>query len=235
VTRTNEDDVLPGEIARLHPAQGVVLRRFDLGSPEIDPVWAASLLDAEETARAARYVRPDQQARARASRALLRSCLAPLIGRAPDALHFAIGEHGKPSLTGGPEFSVSHSADRFLVAVSEHGELGVDVELPATPRNLDAAARWAFTSDEVAALDRLDEIIRKRAFLRVWTAKEAALKALGVGLQKPMRTLSLAPEGLDRLGDAFWRPATIATEAERMALTDVSVQDDIACLALRQV
>jgi 4'-phosphopantetheinyl transferase len=228
------DPILPGEIARLHPAQGVVLRRFDLASAEIDPAWAASLIDAEEAARAARYVREDQQIRARASRALLRSCLAPLVGRAPEALRFEIGAHGKPSLPGGPEFSVSHSTDRFVVAISEHGEIGVDVELPATPRNLDAAARYSFTTDEAAVISTLAETVRGRAILRIWTAKEAALKALGVGLQKPMRTLAIAPEGLAGLGFAFWRPVAIEADRERMTLSDVSVADDIACLALRQ-
>lgn len=228
------DDILPGEIARLHPAQGVVLRRFDLASAEIDPQWAASLIDAEEAGRAARYLREDQQARARASRALLRSCLAPLVGRSPEMLSFEIGPHGKPSLRGGPEFSVSHSTDRFLVAVSERGEIGVDVELPATPRNLDAAARFALSPDEAAALAALAETVRARAMLRIWTAKEAALKALGVGMQKPMRALLLAPEGIAGLGAPFWRPVAAEIEDQRLALSDVSVADDVACLALRQ-
>ena len=72
------------------------------------------------------------------------------------ALRYPAG--GKPALAGGPYFSISHSATRVAVALSEHCEVGIDVE--------DLAA--------AADADRLGR----------WTAVEATLKAAGSGLRR---------------------------------------------------
>jgi len=75
----------------------------------------------------------------------------------PSRLRFPQG--GKPSLEGGPHFSISHSACRVAVAVSDRHELGLDIE-------------------DVGARDR------SRPALERWTAVEASLKALGSGLRR---------------------------------------------------
>ena len=64
---------------------------------------------------------------------------------------------GKPFLDGGPWFSVSHSGGRVAVAVSDHCELGLDLE-------------------------DLDRPGLDRDALERWVAVEAALKAVGAGL-----------------------------------------------------
>jgi 4'-phosphopantetheinyl transferase len=225
---------LPGETSRLHPCQGVVVRRFDLAAPAIDPAWAESVLSPEEEARAARLVRAGHAARFRAARALLRACLAEVVGGSASNLALETTAGGKPGLAvPGPSFNVSHSGDRLLVAVSEAGEVGVDVELWPTARDRNAVARYACTEAEAAAIGALDGALRARAILRVWTAKEAALKAIGVGLALPMRTLSLASDGISGLGLDFWRPCALETEHGRIALVDLSLAGDVACLALR--
>jgi len=75
----------------------------------------------------------------------------------PSRLRFPQG--GKPSLEGGPHFSISHSACRVAVALSDRCELGLDIE--------DAGAHG-----------------RSRPELERWTALEASLKALGAGLRR---------------------------------------------------
>ena len=58
---------------------------------------------------------------------------------------------------------------------------GVDIEVA---RNVDARriAQRYFAASELALLDTLDGQARERAFFRLWTLKEAAVKALGEGL-----------------------------------------------------
>lgn len=112
--------------------------------------------------------RRDAAARAASLRALclLAEGVARLRGAPldPSQLRFPYG--GKPSLDSGPQFSISHSPRRVVVALSEQHELGVDVE-------------------EIGAHGR------GRAALERWTAVEAALKALGAGLrQSPQVRLS---------------------------------------------
>ncbi len=99
-------------------------------------------------------------------------------------LRLAVDTHGKPRLAApsSPRFNLSHCGDVVLLAIGRGVELGVDVEvLRPRPRALQLAQRY-FTADEAAALAALPEDVRQQAFYRLWTAKEAVLKALGRGL-----------------------------------------------------
>jgi 4'-phosphopantetheinyl transferase len=96
------------------------------------------------------------------------------------------GVHGKPYL-GAPHdditFSWSHSGDRALLAVARDlGQLGVDIERSRTrPRLLELARRF-YAPEEADALEALPASGHLAAFLALWTAKEAVLKAHGGGL-----------------------------------------------------
>lgn len=94
------------------------------------------------------------------------------------------GEHGKPYSTelDGLEFNVSHSGSHALIALARHLPIGIDIEGPGRARSIDDIAQRYFAPSEAAALRRLPEEQRRVAFLRLWTGKEAVLKALGHGL-----------------------------------------------------
>jgi phosphopantetheinyl transferase len=85
-------------------------------------------------------------------------------------------DHGRPTVRGGGiEFSVSSSGRLAAVAVADR-PVGVDVELARTGvAPLDAA----LSPREQDALVGLDGHRRDGALLRLWTAKEAVLKAAG--------------------------------------------------------
>lgn len=91
--------------------------------------------------------------------------------------------HGRPVLgVAGHDANWSHSGDVLLVALGRGVRVGVDVELPRPrPRALELARRW-FHPREAGALAALDGAAREAAFLRLWCAKEAVLKAHGRGL-----------------------------------------------------
>ena len=67
-------------------------------------------------------------------------------------------QDGKPMLDGGPWFSISHTASRVAVALSDRCDLGIDLEECSAARP-------------------------DRAALRRWTATEATLKAVGLGVR----------------------------------------------------
>lgn len=94
------------------------------------------------------------------------------------------GEHGKPYCADldGLEFNVSHSGRHALIGVARQVSIGVDIEGPGRARSFDDIAQRYFAPSEAAALRALPEDQRKLAFLRLWTGKEAVLKALGLGL-----------------------------------------------------
>lgn len=115
---------------------------------------------------------------------ILRAVLAPYLALAPASLQFAREAHGRPFLVhpGAPDFNLSDTVGGTVVAVAGHGRIGVDVERcdrqPAVQR---LAERW-FAADEAQCLQTLGDEPARRAFLHLWTAKEAACKATGTGI-----------------------------------------------------
>jgi 4'-phosphopantetheinyl transferase len=223
----------PGETGRARPCAGVTVHRFDLDSPAISDDWARPLLTAEERARADGFARIEDRRRRLVAQALLQTILGAVVDRPPTDLVLEAGTHGKPRLRdGGPAFNMSHSGGRLLIAVSEAGEVGVDLELSGLKRDLDAVARYAFSTEDLGALEASSAAERERGILRIWTAKEAALKALGVGLQRPMRELRLSAEAFATLAAPAWTPGSATLDDNSFELHDVSADGDVACLAL---
>lgn len=101
----------------------------------------------------------------------------------------SIGFKGKPSLADRLlEFNLSHTQQAFLIGFSLKMELGVDLEQPLPSENLAALADYAFSLQERSLLHPLDDT---DSFLRIWTMKEAYLKATGLGLVDNLPQLSV--------------------------------------------
>ena len=82
-------------------------------------------------------------------------------------------EHGKPYIEGGPYFSISHCKEGIAVAIDDQ-PIGIDIE---TVRHADEdlIARTMNETERVGMDDR--------KFTRLWTQKEAIVKAQGTGIQ----------------------------------------------------
>ncbi|KRA17208.1 4'-phosphopantetheinyl transferase superfamily protein [Lysobacter sp. Root604] len=119
----------------------------------------------------------------RAAEAQARHWLAAQLGTSAEALPLVRDGRQRPTLQPpyqGWDCNWSHSGDSLLIALTGQGRVGVDLErLRARPRALAVSERY-FTAAETAWLDAQAE--RDRAFLRLWCAKEAVLKAHGHGL-----------------------------------------------------
>jgi 4'-phosphopantetheinyl transferase len=115
--------------------------------------------------------------------ALLAFC-ATQLNVAPDRLALTHDEAGAPllRLDGGPSawrVSASSRENIALFGLSRE-RIGVDVEVLAT-----MAPAWnVLHENERTALAALPHERQGEAFLRLWTAKEAYLKALGVGRRR---------------------------------------------------
>jgi 4'-phosphopantetheinyl transferase len=179
---------LAGAAAHLCQVDGIDVWDIALDVP---PPGADRLLDAGERARAARFAFERDRGRFVAGRAALRAVLAGYLGADPAALAFTLGPHGKPALLGGPTFSFSNSQGRALCAVGRGREVGVDLEALRPVPDAAGIARSVLTAEEQAAWQAAGG--GDRAFLRLWTRKEAALKALGLGLAALDGALPPAP------------------------------------------
>lgn len=131
---------------------------------------------------------------------LARAWAAAQLGCAPGDLRLARDLHGRPRLAAPAGFDLgwSHSGEGLLVALGEGVEVGIDLERARPrPRALELAQRF-FHPAEAAWLARLPGDAREPAFLRLWCAKEAVLKAHGRGIAFGLHRFSLHehPAGL---------------------------------------
>lgn len=164
--------------------------------------------DVERTAF--RWLSPEEQARWRKFRlepprrefALCRAALRVILCRrltcANGELAFEEGEHGKPAAHAGGRpasisFNVSHSGRHGLIALAGRGRLGVDVEQRDTRRDLDMLIDEALTAEEKSRLAGVDANRRRQLFFRIWTMKEALIKALGKGFSLRVSELEIPP------------------------------------------
>ena len=144
----------------------------------------SALLTPQRRSRMYRYRQNADRARCLAAGLMLRKVFGR---RLADTV--AEGEFGKPFLPGGPRFSLSHSGDYVLLAADEN-DIGADIEqiLPWQAE----MARLVFTPSEQAWLRAQ---AGDAAFYRLWTGKEAVMKALGLGFQLPPESFGIEAEG----------------------------------------
>ncbi len=158
-----------------------------------------SALSEDEMNRANRFLRAEDRARYMLTRAALRRLLGEATGASPEKLAFALGPYGKPALAGAEtlHFNVSHSGALALIGVSSNHPIGVDIELMRENVDELALARSFFCAEEHGLLASLEGAAQLAAFYRIWTCKEAVLKAFGVGITAYLKdfVVELTPAG----------------------------------------
>lgn len=156
------------------------------------PPKLQSALSDDERQRAHRFVNAKAASRFVSGRAVLRNILAHYLETEPGQLDFSYGPHGKPALRGAPgrvpHFNVSHSGHLAVLALCQHAEIGVDIE---SIRPLREDVAQFFSVGERKALAKLSGAEAIHRFYRLWTCKEAVLKALGSGLAIPLDTFEI--------------------------------------------
>lgn len=90
---------------------------------------------------------------------------------------FQYNEHGKPYIEGGPYFSISHCKQGIAVAIDDQ-PVGIDIE-GIRHAEEDLIER---TMNEEERLRVTGYGLPDRMFTRLWTQKEAIVKAQGVGI-----------------------------------------------------
>ena len=164
------------------------------------------ILDDEERERAGRFRFDHDRTDFVAAHALLRRMLAFHLGEAAPQWRFAVGEFGKPRIAEqfqrfDIDFSLAHTRGLVAAALVSSGIIGVDVE-KIDPAKADfAVAQNYFAAPEIEILRAASASERATCFFRLWTLKEAYLKAIGTGLGTPLDSFAFtfAPIGIDFL------------------------------------
>lgn len=118
---------------------------------------------------------------------MLRELLGRYLDAPPAAVEFRYGPRGKPALASPWDrsdlrFNLSHTGNVVAFAVSRGAEVGIDLERVRPLPDLEGVAERFFAAAEIRALLDLTPEQRLRAFYRIWTRKEAFVKAVGDGL-----------------------------------------------------
>lgn len=153
-----------------------------------------NLLNPEEIQRANRFRFALHRERFIVARGLLRNILSLYTAILPKEIHFSYNSYGKPYLVDNVldfKFNVSHSQDVAVYAITQSYEVGIDIEMIKNNYNDNVAQRF-FSKEEYNKLATLAQKEKIQGFYRIWSGKEAIIKASGAGLFVPLNDFSLS-------------------------------------------
>ncbi|MCG6039133.1 4'-phosphopantetheinyl transferase superfamily protein [Acinetobacter baumannii] len=128
------------------------------------------------------------------SRVLVKTVLADKLGISPHQVNIQLHLNGKPFVQGRKAvyFNLTHSADVIILAVTEEGEIGVDIE------QVDREFEWMRVDSVLAPIEI--EWIKKneltdpfsvyQRFFQIWTLKESYIKCTGEGMSRHLKKLN---------------------------------------------
>jgi 4'-phosphopantetheinyl transferase len=179
------------------------------GSDEVE-VWLAVLpndpeclialsacLSPDELQRAARFRAEEPRRRFMFGRAILRQLLGASLGLAPAAVVLGQEPRGKPFLRSPAKgralhFNLLHADAHVAIVLSRGRRVGVDIESFHRLEDWPAVAERIFSPSELTSLHSMPVGVRRAAFFRGWTSKEAYLKATGDGLSDAIRSIEVS-------------------------------------------
>jgi phosphopantetheinyl transferase len=125
----------------------------------------------------------------------MRHAAAAYLSLSPDKVEISRTALGKPLLKKAADLQVNlaHASGAVIVGFTRTHPIGVDLE-SAAQADLCSVEEAACTKVEQAFLSSLRGEGRKKHFLRLWTRKEALLKAAGFGLCVQPKLLNIGIE-----------------------------------------
>ena len=175
--------------------QHIRMLHVDLTPDDNREAEAARWLDGDELIRMKRFKVGRPRTQYALCRSALRACLCRTLGCRNSDLSFGYGKFGKPfAIVSGRQnpvsFNVTHSGQHGLIAVAERCRLGIDAEIRRDDRDFDAIGERVYGENEQSALKVCAGAAKLGLFYRLWTMKEALIKAIGTGF-------SLSPSGFE--------------------------------------
>jgi 4'-phosphopantetheinyl transferase len=207
----------------------VHVRLGTLGANESRVDW----LDATEHERFVRLQRIEDRRSFLTSRVLLKTVVGHLAGGRPALVHLSYDcprcgrPHGRPVVVGPPaavrwQVSLSHSARHVMVAATDAGPVGVDIE-QVSATGFAGFDDVALSSAERTEVERLAPAAQARARAVYWARKEAVLKATGRGLAVDPCAVEVTAPHLPAALTAWGADAPPTTPVQ---ITDVPVDVD---------
>ena len=180
------------------PAGTVHLWLVNLDPPAGADDAGAQVLSGAERDRAARFRFPIDRQRFIVRRTLLRQLAAGYVNQPAASLEFTTTAAGKPQLatparSGILQFNLSVAANRALCGFAWNTALGVDLARWRAPFDWREIVTSFFQPAEAAHIRQLPPPDQERVFYKLWTLKEALVKARGGGLSDPLARADFSP------------------------------------------
>lgn len=157
-----------------------------------------SLLTPEEHVKWQRYRFDKDKHQHLVTRALIRETLSRYESQvAPPDWRFELNQHGKPTITNPLAhslfFNLSHTQNLAALAVTRTAAVGVDVEKIKLVEQVRGLAERCFADSEIRYVFEGDPSALTWRFFKLWTLKEAYIKARGCGLSLSLQSVVFAP------------------------------------------
>lgn len=127
-------------------------------------------------------------------RAILRYILSLYLEVPPKEIEIELGQYGKPYLKKtrrNLHFNMSHSKGLVYYVVTKIGSVGIDIEFIDKEKDVDNLAQLVLHEKELKLYEQMPEEKRIRLFYDYWSQKEAIVKAIGVGLSQPLKSIQM--------------------------------------------
>jgi 4'-phosphopantetheinyl transferase len=183
---------------------------------EDDIGFFAKQLGASEARRYGAFRRQERKRQFLLGRMLLRFAVSRLLSLPPDTLGVVEREGNAPRLvlpdsqSAQPSFSLSHSDNWVACAVSSSVNLGVDIELNDSTRNILEVSHMAFHANECLWLLQQSEAARLSAFYQLWCTREALYKLMCALGRETVSLPIVGEDGMLASRGAGWYGYTVA-------------------------
>jgi 4'-phosphopantetheinyl transferase len=172
---SGDQDQLPYHIDVWYASYSVLDQNF---------LFLSTLISPEEKQKAAGFKKSDDARRYILRQGMVRFILGQYIHEDPEKMQIVRTKSGKPSLD--PEgkfsdvrFSISHTDAMVCLGITRNQEIGLDIVKtnPRTP--ISDVEQYLFTPGERKWIEQTIPEQRFMQFFRIWSLKEALLKATG--------------------------------------------------------
>jgi len=183
----NREDLLSSLEAELH-----VWMLDPDSADDTTCTWCEGVLSDREDERRRKFLRNADGRSYLLAHGLVRAVLSRYAKIPAASWTFAEGEHGRPEITHpsaptGLRFNLSHTRGRIALLIHGTYDAGIDIERRDRVEDPTALSRRFFTSQEHESVHSLAPPERDAQFTRLWTLKEAYIKARGLSLAENVK------------------------------------------------
>jgi len=153
-------------------------------------------LSKEEIERANRFYFEKDRRQFMLRRGILKQIISKYLAIDPQNLPFEYNRFGKPylitdSLKHDLKFNMSYSNNVALCCISPQKNVGIDIEYLHKDVEFQPIIDRFFSQNEKEFIENIVINKQKEGFFKIWTRKEAILKAMGKGMSFPLEMINV--------------------------------------------